>query len=161
MSPSLLQQLSNAATAAAELTPANEQEQAIVGFMLGAIYGLRRAIDLGFVDRTGAKTAPDYTQELQRVAHNLASKTDISDDHAWLSGFYFNSALHRIAALGERVSIYAGGRQDMTPKIRREVNRLKHDVDGLMAGRSIGVPEVVSAVCGLTTVCSLAFVSRR
>jgi hypothetical protein len=80
MSEPLFQQLASAATAIARLVPADAEQQAVVGFLVGAVYSLRRAIDLGFADRTGSKVVADYTQELQRIASKLASSGDLSDE---------------------------------------------------------------------------------
>lgn len=151
MSERLYQQLASAARTHARLVPTDAAQQAIVGFLIGAVYSLRRAIDLGFADRTGSKIVPDYTQELQRVASKLSSSGDLSDERAWSSGFYFNSALHRIAALSECIGTYLHGRPYLTPDVRREVNRFKHALDRVVRdSRTVGLAEAVAAVCRLT-----------
>jgi hypothetical protein len=162
MSETLFQQLSSAATAIARLVPADAEQQAVVGFLIGAVYSLRRAIDLGFADRTGSKVVADYTQELQRIASKLASSGDLSDEQAWSSGFYFNSALSRISVLNECIGKYLHDRPDLTPKVRREVNRFKHALDCIVGqGRTVGLTEAVAAICRLIDIYTSVLTAGR
>ena len=158
MEASLLQSLSNAAATTAQIAPSNQDERAIVGFLVGAIYSLRKALELGFFDRTGTSLSPEYTNELKAVATILTSSADLSDERAWLSGFYFNSGLQRIAAGSERATRHVfGGRMDICSELgatRGEVNRLKHEIDGLLNGRSITPAKAVSALCALVDFCA-------
>jgi hypothetical protein len=162
MSEPLLQQLTSAATAIARLVPVDADQQAVVGFLVGAVYSLRRAIDLGFADRTGSKVVADYPQELQRIASRLASSSDLSDEQAWSSGFYFNSALNRIAALSECIGKYLHDRPDLTPNVRRQVNRFKHALDCVVReGRTVGLAEAVAAICSLTDIYASVLTAGR
>lgn len=120
----------------AEIKPRGRDEEAIYGLLVGALYGLRRAFDLGYVDRAGDGLPSDYYKELVRVACNLATTGDVAES-AWLAGYYFNSSLHRFAPVGERLGKYAGDRQDLVPRVRKEMNRIKHDVDGLLGGPEV------------------------
>jgi len=64
MSEPLFQQLASAGMAIARLIPADAEQQAVVGFLVGVVYSLRRAIDLGFADRTGSLSgAPGLEDE--------------------------------------------------------------------------------------------------
>jgi hypothetical protein len=162
MRETLFQQLASAATAIARLVPADAEQQAVVGFLIGAVYSLRRAIDLGFADRTGSKVLADYTQELQRIGSKLASSGDLSDEQAWSSGFYFNNALIRIAALNECIGRYLHDRPDLTPQVRREVNRFKHALDSIVRqGRTVDLAEAVAAICRLTNIYPSALTAGR
>lgn len=54
-------------------------------------------------------------------------------DSAWLSGFYMNSALLRLALLSERIGKHGGERRDI-PRLRRLANRIKHEPSAQMGG---------------------------
>lgn len=126
------------------LRPQTRAEQALVGHWVGALYALVRAQGLTFRDQSGDATPVDYLAQLRRVTH-CVSREKVPRDTAWLAGFYLNSALFRLAALGERIAKYAGQDRRLAKDVGVEVNRLKHDVSGVMAGRSIGLTRAVRA----------------
>jgi hypothetical protein len=81
--------------------------------------------------------------------------------HGWLAGFYFNSAIQRIAAAGEQLAGIlkrldrAKERREVLEifnalpaldQIRTEVNRFKHDETGLERGRDIPPSSAVTAL---------------
>lgn len=70
------------------------------GLMLGIVFSLKRATDLGFTARVGASVGPDYSTELDETAVALVSGQELPS--SWLAGFFFNSALMRIAAGSHR-----------------------------------------------------------
>jgi hypothetical protein len=82
--------------------------------------------------------------------------------HGWLAGFYFNSAIQRIAAAGEqlagilkrldrRAKQQGKGLNISSPspaldQVSEEVNRFKHDETGLERGRDITAALAVRAL---------------
>src|SRR5260370_26151326 len=86
----------------------------------------------------------------------------LRQNHGWRAGFYFKSAIQRMAAAGEqlagivrrldRQAKQQGRVLDISnalpelDQIRIEVNRLKHDETGLERGRDITPPAAVTAL---------------
>ncbi len=81
----------------ASLKPKNATEVALLGLMAGVLYALERAFTLGYTD---GRVRPRYSQEKVEVPVTLGligrgnAPTDM-----WLAGFYFDSAIMRLAAL--------------------------------------------------------------
>ena len=143
--------------AAASFTPANSDEVALYSSMLGALYALREARYLGYSDDLAKAQAPQAALRAASVAQSLVAGT--KPDDAWLSGFYFNSALMRLSALNERLDTYAGFRRDSAAKVRKAVNALKHDVDAhLWSGWDMTFAEALTAAGAL---CEHLFSGRR
>jgi alcohol dehydrogenase class IV len=73
------------------------------------------------------------------------SKGKAPQDRRWVIGFHFNSGLYRLASLAERLGRYRG--QDRRPiqDVSKEVQRLKHDIEGLARVRSVDVSRAVDA----------------
>jgi flagellar basal body-associated protein FliL len=81
--------------------------------------------------------------------------------HLWLAGFYFNSAIQRIAAVYDRVPKLVGDRYKGTPHERMaavnaddyadwravytEMNSFKHDVEGRAKGRVVTMEIALNA----------------
>ncbi len=142
------------------ISPSNKSEMGMMGFAVGAVYALRKAINYGFVDRTGQELPPDYTQELQRIAARLAS-TDELTEIDWLSGFYFNSALKRLDGLNDRLDKYIGLQRDLGGTAREEVNRLMHDVSGVLSGRTVTLSDAITVLSRLVATLDLACTMRE
>lgn len=83
--------------------PTDEIGKGLKGLMVGAVYSLRQAADLGFEYRDAQRLGPDYAVELDDVCNYLLSPTEKLLPDKWLAGFFFNSALIRIAAGSHRV----------------------------------------------------------
>ena len=150
-------QLADTAERLSAVRMSNIDEMGIYGLLVGALYGLSKAVELGYVDRTGTSLPVDYSGELRRVAQGLVTSDEVND-RGWLAGFYFNSALTRLAPICERLGKYAGKREDLIPSIREEVNRLKHDTNGVLCGRTVGLSDAVDAASMLVTAVSIVFI---
>jgi hypothetical protein len=115
------------------LQPSKQDEIAAIGFMVGAVYALLNAARLGYDDARNTHGASALKEEFARTASALARNT--SPENAWLAGFYFSSALMRIAALHERIVIMrTGKRKRKTIEVGRIVNKLKHETDAHVRG---------------------------
>ena len=135
----------------AALRPTTPSEIALLAFMAGTLYCLDRAVELRFDD---ARMTPDLTKapvELHETFTAVAGASAVPE--AWLSGFYFDSAIMRISALNERIDNYLGTKRDVARKVRKVVNKLKHAVDaGIAAGWRVRFADVLRAaddLCGL------------
>ena len=151
-----------------------------VGYLLGAAYALIEAHRFCYV--YGDIVDADYAKELRTVAaamadgqspalvlgrRMLAGGSDMSPSGVWLAGFYFNSALHRLAAAAERLGVHPtkGDVAESPPlaKVRDDVNRLKHrmldqpgqESRGLLPGRSVtSIHMAVDALSDLVDLCA-------
>lgn len=140
------EKLSEAAKELLGINPRSKEGMAILGYALGAIYSIRKSIQYGYSDRTGENIYANYTGELSSVSKALSENAEI-ESNDWVSGYYFNSGLHRLAALNERATKFIYGKKDdLSSGVRREVNRLKHDVDSVLSGRGVDVKNAVG-VC--------------
>lgn len=126
------------------LRPRSQEHEALVGHFLGMLYSLIEAFKLGYVDRTGAMVPREYSNELSRVARSL-QQGKAPRDRQWVAGFYFNSALYRAGALAERVGKAAGQNRRLVKDVSDEVKRLKHDVEGVLLGRTVAPGRLVEA----------------
>jgi hypothetical protein len=87
--------------AAAQTLPTRtDVERGLKGLTIGVLHSLRRSRELGFTTRAGAAVGPDYSSELDAAGLALLSGQPMPSE--WLAGFYFNSALVRIAAGSHR-----------------------------------------------------------
>lgn len=77
-----------------------QARRGIKGVMLGAVYGLIRAEELGYEPRIGESLGPSYDDELVETGTALLGGS--APPRQWLSGFYWGSALLRMAAVYER-----------------------------------------------------------
>jgi len=111
--------------------------QAVGGLVVGGAYSLVRALELEYVDATGTKLAPDYERQLADSAAAIRGGT-AGVSSQWLSAFYFNDALIRLAVARERLKTQQGAR-DRIPSVKEEVNIFKHEFEGLLPGRHIDV----------------------
>src|SRR5262245_47140381 len=112
-----------------------------VGYLLGAAYALLRASELKhratrIRDDTYANTLRQISRRLQR---NPSALNTSRASRPWLARFYFNSALHRIAAAAARLGIHPEGRfknreSASLARVRKDVNKLKHG-RGVLRGR--------------------------
>ena len=130
-------------------------------YVLGALYGLDRAHELGFRDRT-MPHGDNYRPHLANYAIGISRNETLNT--FWMAGFYFNSAIQRIAAAFDRIPRMLGVKvvkrestQDRMKKIaapasfanwlnvHKEVNRLKHPSEGLAAGRKVTMDRALAA----------------
>lgn len=129
----------------------------ILDLLAGALYSLNRAVELGFTDRPG-DLKPNYRENLaKRLRRMFVGQPPQSG--LWLAGMHFNSALFRVAAAYRRCqdAFKRAERRQGTPhpvlfethdltEIRDECNRLKHDFEGILAGRKAAVARTIKAV---------------
>jgi hypothetical protein len=152
--------LKSFALRAAILSRELPQYRAILDGLTGAVFALLRTEELEYKHRDGRLTE-QYLQNLTFRLERMA-KGKLPRKHGWLAGFYFNSAIQRIAAAGdqlegiltrcERQAKSAGKHVErLTPlhsvrKVRDEVDRLKHDETGLERGRDVTPPLALEAL---------------
>jgi hypothetical protein len=126
------------------LDPKNADQIALVEFMAGALYSLGRAIQCRFDD---ARMTPDLRvlrTELVAVLDRLAHTQE--PPRPWLSGFYIDSAMMRLHALGERLGEHVGQPKPLAFPVPDAVNSMKHETDaGIGAGWEARFAHVVQA----------------
>ena len=95
------------------------------GLVLGVAYSLNHAAELGFSARAAIAAGPDYASELDEAASALLAGRSMP--RAWLAGFYFNSALVRIAAGSHRALrvMFAPSKDTFTILVDRAVSEGK------------------------------------
>lgn len=136
-------------------------------YALGALFGLARAHELGFRDRTGAHFSV-YRPHLANYALKIPKNQSVN--RLWMAGFYFNSAIQRIAAAFDRVPQMLGAKKkkkvgtkrvstsakermtevnhsafDKWQKVYDEVNAFKHDPEGRAAGRTVTMTDSIES----------------
>ncbi|MFL6437687.1 MAG: hypothetical protein ACJ71Q_08920 [Terriglobales bacterium] len=129
----------------------------VFDYMVGALYGLRKAIDLGFVDRPGGWHS-SYRPHLPQYVEAIQTGKPLNQ--LWLAGFYFNSAIQRLAACFDRIPklLQATGGTARTKMksankasykewdaVYNEINVYKHNTEGRATGREVGTAEAVAA----------------
>ena len=157
MKESTDQIIRQAALELGRLHAATEEETGICGLLLGALYALHQADRFGYRDRTRSPLRMDYPEELASLAARIGVG-EVPTEGQWLAGFFLNSALLRLQPASERMGKYANMRQDLVPDVRNEVNRLKHDVEGVISGRTVTLENAVDAavllVVAAKTICA-------
>src|SRR5262245_14163241 len=81
-----------------------------LNYLLGALHGMLQAKRLGFKDREHALDDPrgrsiegvEYWEYGPLARVGLITQGKLRVDGAWVAGFYFNSALARVAAAFDR-----------------------------------------------------------
>ena len=132
----------------------------LIGFMMGALYALEQAALLEYNDRRATPNARAFAQEFGVALTDLAEGR--TPPTAWRAGFFINSGLMRLASLNERVDKYAGKRRDLTPSVRRAVNRMKHEVDSYISkGGNITLGDAVKAAAILVRALQDAVLERQ
>jgi hypothetical protein len=136
-------------------------------YVLGALFGLVRAHELGFRDRTGTQF-PIYRPHLANYALQIPKNQSVNN--LWLAGFYFNSAIQRIAAAFDRIPRMLGAKKkkkvgtkrvptsakermteinntpfDKWERVYDEVNAFKHDPEGRAAGRTVAMTDAIES----------------
>jgi hypothetical protein len=138
-------------------------------YILGALYGLAQAHRIGFKDRSRGFVSV-YRPHLANYALEVAG--DGSIDSLWLGGFFFNSAIQRLASAFDRIPRMLGAKMtkrvgqakretgtsakermkevNATPflhweKVYDEVNAFKHSPEGKAAGREVTMSDALAA----------------
>jgi hypothetical protein len=127
-------------------------------YVAGALYGLERAVSLGFINRPGTWDQT-YRPFLTKYVLDIVSGKDVH--HLWLGGFHFNSAIQRLAASYDRITGLLGAspgsaRDRMISicgsegkdwlSVYKEVNSLKHAPKGKAEGRRVTLEMALNAV---------------
>jgi len=133
----------------------------VFDYLAGAIFSLKHCAALPFLNRKGGQVA-GYKKILSRYLSAIPEGR--SPNPYWVCGFYFNSAMVRIAACYDRIpkmilkrkkgkahklmeSVW--GDSSSYPKwkaVYKEVNKLKHAAVGLGLGRGVSMGDVMAAL---------------
>lgn len=136
-------------------------------YVLGALFALSRAHELGFRERTGTHFS-DYRPHLANYALEISKKRPVNK--LWTAGFYFNSAIQRIASAFDRIPQMLGAAKrkdvegqrtacsakermaevnrrpfDKWERIYDEVNVFKHDPKGRAEGRTVSLSDAIES----------------
>jgi hypothetical protein len=135
-------------------------------YVMGALYGLAKAIDFKFADRAG-ESDPTYRPFLTQYVLSIAESKPIHP--SWRAGFYFNSAIQRIAACYDRIPRLLGAKERKGgdansrmdevnglkkkdrervaswKKVYEEFNPFKHSPEGKARGRGAGMDDALKA----------------
>lgn len=129
----------------------------VFDYVVGAQYGLVKAIEIGFVDRPGTWHST-YRPHLPQYVEYISIQKPVND--LWLAGFYFNSGIQRLAACFDRIPKLLGAKGKTAQKrmkninskkygewkkVYDEINAFKHDVSGRAKGRLVSMTEAVKA----------------
>jgi hypothetical protein len=150
---------------AAPTVTANSDVESSLDDFLGAVYALIIAKRKNFQDR------PDRPINIKPVAQRAdrMAAGNVKTDGLWIAGFYFNNALFRTAAVYHRIlkvvaapakgdvptlqsaalARYAGWNSIRLHKVHSQVNELKHEPQGLYAGRLVSYADALNAACDL------------
>jgi hypothetical protein len=82
-------------------------------YVLGALYGLVQAHNLGFKDRS-TQYVPVYRPHLANYALEVSKKQAL--DSAWTAGFHFNSGIQRLASAFDRLPQMLGAKMKKSVK---------------------------------------------
>ncbi len=114
----------------AALKSSDRRDVSLLGLMAGALHLLDRAAQLGYADQRG--TSPDvatFAGEFHTTLKALGRGVELP--RQWRAGFYFISALFRLAALNPRLrDRFPRGWPDDVARsnLMQDVNRLKHSL---------------------------------
>jgi hypothetical protein len=126
-------------------------------YLLGALYGLSRAHELKFRDRTGVHFSI-YRRLLPNEALKIPKNQAPHD--LWVAGFHFNSAIQRLASAFDRIPKMLGAKKKYAKDrmaevnlddhaqwtlVYDEVNDFKHDPEGRAAGRGVKMADALAA----------------
>jgi hypothetical protein len=132
-------------------------------YLVGAIYALLKAEELQYDDRHVA-LPDDYWQFPIKRAKQMAETGTTRAEGKWLAGFYFNSAILRIAASYHRVLVLLTNqrayvdtllrkiertyrfRHTNLSRVHKEVNLIKHDAVALRGGRKVTFDVAIAAI---------------
>jgi hypothetical protein len=111
----------------AALTPTDDARRGLVGYLAGTLYSLRKAAELGWDDAPAAgPDGGDYSAVASAVADAEAV------DPTWLTGYFFGSALFRLAEVNERLGQLAAGTRgrDRSETVRAALAALRAEPRG-------------------------------
>ena len=142
--------------------------------LLGVVYSLFYAIHHEYASRPQTLSSPDIDALLVRARD--MGHCRIRTDGKWTAGYYFNSALFRLASVYHRTLEIVVGTQGESfkvllrktqvwfkssqgsdwacgslKKVNNEVNALKHTPQGIFSGRNVAFEDAVSSAEELMT----------
>jgi hypothetical protein len=133
----------------------------VFDYLAGAIFSLKNCEPQPFLNRKGGQVA-NYKKMLSQYLSEIPEGR--SPNRYWVSGYYVDSVMLRIAACYDRIpklilkknkgnahelmrSIWGDASSYANWKaVYEEVNKLKHDPAGLAFGRQVGKDEVMGAL---------------
>jgi hypothetical protein len=138
-------------------TMANKDVVAVLDDLLGAVYAAIACLEEGFVGKAGESEMAPALDRAKQVASGV-----IKTHGNWMAGFHFNSGMFRISAVFDRMpKALAGGHASAAAQykaktghdwvntnahlIRDEVNRVKHDADGVFKKREQAMGTLMQA----------------
>jgi hypothetical protein len=140
----IINRLQEVAQRISTVHPVENAEIACVNLIAGALYALHQAATLDYDDNR-ANSNPDVSKQEFRRAVIKISRGLLPED-AWVAGFYFNSALLRMAPLNERLNKQTQTTHDITA-IRQLVNKIKHEPEAQMGQPwHVTLPDAVEAL---------------
>jgi hypothetical protein len=111
--------LQELARGVAGLTVKSRETQAVLGFLLGALYPLWHANALEFSDRSGKRLRSDNAAKLRRIAQELSSRPRrrpyVSNEKDWCASLWFNNAVLRLDSVRLRFKRAACHARTATP----------------------------------------------
>jgi len=131
VSSSDIQAVQSLAQRVALLRPSASIDIHLVAFTAGALYSLTRAIQCRFDDSRMTPDLEEVPRELVRVLDRISASKE--PPSAWLSGYFVDSAMLRIDALGEKLGEKVGPRHPLGPQVPKAVNDMKHTPDARIA----------------------------
>lgn len=144
--------------------PDDEAVVDTLDYLAGALYSLFQLEPLPFWKRSGSRLS-NYKLKLTGYVADMAEGKQPGD--YWLSGYFLNSSLQRIAGCYDRIpKLFLGIREgdkrnahnlmkaafgeekhyQNWKSVYREVNPLKHWAVGLSAKREVGIEEAIKAL---------------
>jgi hypothetical protein len=169
-SPPSLQDLGDRLAKLLDDLPDNEGIVDVFDFLAGAVYSLKRMDGLSVWGRKNQPRLPNYKAQVSSYLSTIPNGKE--PKQVWISGYFLNSALQRIAACYDRIPklILSSGKckkgnvEDRMksfladPKsvttwrdVYKEVNALKHDREGIAAGRSVANNEAILALAEIVS----------
>jgi hypothetical protein len=141
------------ANALSQTRLSSDEAVGIVGYAIGALYGLRQADTLGYSDRINSTSRNLRAAELVGVTCDLRGSSEVSSAQ-WLAGWFFNSALHHIDAATDRFDAFLkvqrpNQRDAPIGSVARDIGHLKHRPVGLGEGRNVDLDSSISELADL------------
>lgn len=130
--------------------PPNDIELAILAHLVGQAYSLRRAAELSPEGYSDQRAHSDFGKRFLSTAKVVTSPPPLLD-RLWEAGYYFSSALMRIAAANVMIRNYAGDQADRSPEDSRNMRRIHREVEEVLAGRYVTFDDAATAAWKLAS----------
>jgi hypothetical protein len=106
-----------------------ENDVGLLGLMAGALHALDRAAQLGYTESRGTNPNRDLlADEFRRTLAGIGAKHS-KLPRPWRAGFYFLSALYRLASVSDRAhKRFREWKKDAgRTTLEQDVNKIKHE----------------------------------